>query len=205
MANPAKEAARPPGALKAHEGRRITPENFSALLDALGGGDAGASAYERLRSKLILFFTRRLLRSPEDIADEVLDRLAARLGEGIAIASIDAFALGIARHVAMEQVRAQSQVQAADDTFWNNVPAASDTQDSEAEIARMERCLEQMPFSEANLLRSYYLTAGKKMISTREQLAKQLGISPVALRQRVFQARQQLKACMTGKRSREGD
>lgn len=125
MANPAKEAARPPGALKAHEGRRITPENFAALLDALGGGDAGASAYERLRSKLILFFTRRLLRSPEDIADEVLDRLAARLGEGIAIASIDAFALGIARHVAMEQVRAQSQVQAADDTFWNNVPAAS--------------------------------------------------------------------------------
>src|SRR6202021_3190124 len=83
--------------------RHITPGSFASLLAALGDTPPGGARYEQLRSKLIFFFSRRLLAFPEDLADEVLDRLAYRLSRHTEIVSAEAFALGIARHVAQAQ------------------------------------------------------------------------------------------------------
>ena len=177
--------------------RHITPEGFAALLAALGGASTGATHYEKLRSKLIFFFSRRLLRFPEDLADEVLDRLAFRLSQGTEIASVEGFALGIARHVAQEQSTRKDLHQTADNIFFANIPAPSTTQSDEEEIRRMERCLKKMPSSEASLLRSYYLLVTGSFISARKAQAEKLGLSQLALRQRVFLARQKLRDCMT--------
>ena len=90
-----------------------THEDFTSLLAALGNSPAAAGQhYEQLRAKLIFFFTRKALEIPEDLADEVLDRLGHRLSEGLAILSVDAFALEVARHVAQEQAAMSHQVQA---------------------------------------------------------------------------------------------
>ena len=178
--------------------RQITADHFAALLGALGDTPQERGIqYETLRSKLIFFFARRLLQFPEDLADEVFDRLAHRIAEGVEVASPPAFALGIARYVAQEQSAKQPQSQIVDETFWNNVPAHLTTQSEEEEIARMERCMKKLPRSEATLLRSYYLAATENSMQIRRNLANDLGISANALRQRVFLARHSLRACMT--------
>ena len=177
--------------------RHITPESFASLLAALGDTPPGGARYEQLRAKLIFFFSRRLLAFPEDLADEVLDRLAYRLSQHTAIASAEAFALGIARHVAQEQSGRKSQPQNVDHTFFDNVSAPMVTLSNEEEIVRMEHCLKKLPSSEARLLKGYYCAAGNSQIKARKSLAETLGISPIALRQRVFLARQRLRNCMT--------
>jgi DNA-directed RNA polymerase specialized sigma24 family protein len=177
--------------------RHITPESFASLLAALGDTPPGGARYEQLRAKLIFFFSRRLLAFPEDLADEVLDRLAYRLSQHTAIASAEAFALGIARHVAQEQSGRKSQPQNVDHTFFDNVSAPTVTLSKEEEIVRMEHCLKKLPSSEARLLKGYYCAAGNSQIKARKSLAETLGISPIALRQRVFLARQRLRNCMT--------
>lgn len=181
--------------------RQITPDNFAALLAALGDtAQEPGTHYEKLRSKLIFFFSRRQFHFPEDLADEVLDRLAHRLSEGIEIASPPAFALGIARHVAQEQSTKKPQTQSVDDSFWHNVPAYLTThseEDEEENITRMENCLKKLPKDEARLLRDYYLAASDNPTQVRKNLADRLGISANTLRQRVFLARQSLRACMT--------
>lgn len=192
----AKQPSISEGPAKAAGKRHVTPESFAALLLALGDTPAGGTRYEQLRSKLIFFFSRRLLPFPEDLADEVLDRLAYRISQGTEIASVLAFALGIARHVAQEQLHERNRVESVDDSFLDNVPARSVTPSNEEEIARMERCLKKLPSSEARLLRGYYLSVAENPIQARKDLAEKLGISAIALRQRVFLARQKLQTCM---------
>jgi DNA-directed RNA polymerase specialized sigma24 family protein len=61
----------------------------------------------------------------------------------------------------------------------------------------MEQCLKKLPSSEARLLRGYYCATWNNQIKARKSLAEKLGVSPTALRQRVFLARQRLRKCMT--------
>jgi RNA polymerase sigma factor (sigma-70 family) len=177
--------------------RHITPESFASLLVALGDTPPGGARYEQLRAKLIFFFSRRLLAFPEDLADEVLDRLAYRLSQHTEIASAEAFALGIARHVTQEQSGRKDQTQNVDHTFFDNVSAPTGTLSNEEEIVRMEQCLKKLPSSDARLLRGYYCATGNNQVKERKSLAEKLGVSPIALRQRVFLARQRLRKCMT--------
>jgi DNA-directed RNA polymerase specialized sigma24 family protein len=185
------------------DAQRITPQSFGLLLAALGDHATDGSHYERLRAKLIFFFTRRLLAFPEDLADEVLDRLVQRLSQGTEIQSVDAFALGIARHVAQEQRGRKVQVQGVDPGFFDNIPTPPATLNNEEEIVRMERCLKKLSRSESRLLRSYYLAAGRNLMDARKKLSETLGLSSIALRQRVFLARQRLRDCMTADAAKE--
>jgi RNA polymerase sigma factor (sigma-70 family) len=191
-----KEVFIPEHEEKVSRNRHVTSEAFTSLLKALGDAPLGGIHYEQLRSKLIFFFSRRLLQFPEDLADEVLDRLAYRLSQGVEIVSVEAFALGIARHVAQEQARSKDQTLRVRPGFLDNIPAPSPTQSNEEEIVRMERCLKKLPAPEARLLRAYYLSSANDFIQARKSLAEKLGVSPVALRQRVFLARQRLRDCM---------
>jgi RNA polymerase sigma factor (sigma-70 family) len=176
--------------------RNASKATIPALLAALGETpEKSGLEYERLRSKLILFFSRRMLQFPEDLADEALDRLARRIMEGTVIDSIPAFVLGIGRHLALEQMKNREETM--EDDFWDNVPALSATQSSEEEIARMERCLKTLRPDEAKLIRSYYLATESTPMKARDKLAKRLGISVNTLRQRVFLARRTLRDCMT--------
>jgi DNA-directed RNA polymerase specialized sigma24 family protein len=175
----------------------LTPAAFAVLLDALGGTAESAGArYERLRANLIFFFSRRVLTFPEDLADEVLDRLTKRLADGEKIVSMEAFALGIARYVAQEQSGRKDRTVTVDGKFWDNIPANLTTSSDEEEIRRLEDCLDRIPAAEATLLRRYYLSASENQIAARAALASDLGISSTTLRQRVFLARQRLRACL---------
>lgn len=199
------EQASIPGGTRVPRQRQITAGNFAALLAALSDTpQERGKQYEILRSKLIFFFSRRSLQFPEDLADEVIDRLAHRIAEGVEISSAPAFALGIARHVAQEQSAKQPRLLVVDELFWNNVPAHLTTKSEEEEIDRMEQCLKKLPRTEARLLAGYYLAPADNPMQARKNLADDLGISANTLRQRVFLARQSLRACMTAAELKKG-
>jgi len=180
---------------------RVTAASFSLLLAALGDHDG--SQYEKLRAKLIFFFSRRLMGFPEDLADEVLDRLAQRLAQGTEMNSVEAFALGIARFVVQEQHGRKVHVDGVDPDYFDNVPAPSATLNREEDIVRMEECLKKLSRTESRLLRGYYLVAGRNLMDARKKLSATLGISATTLRQRVFLARQRLRDCMTANATTE--
>lgn len=170
---------------------------FASLLAALGETPQMAGQhYEQLRSKLVFFFTRKSLQFPEDLADEVLDRIGRRLSEGLVISSINAFALGVARHVAQEQAANRHQPQAVEPYFFDNIPAASATSNEDERVAYLERCLRKLPTIDKQVLKSYYLGEGGSSINARRDMAERLGISSGTLRQRIFLIRQRLLACV---------
>lgn len=177
-----------------------THEGFTSLLAALGDGPAAAGQhYEQLRAKLIFFFTRKALEVPEDLADEVLDRIGRRLSEGLAVLSVDAFALGVARHVAQEQNARRNRVEAVDPTFFHNVAAVSTTFSEDERLVYLERCLRRLPSFDSQLLKGYYLIGGGGAINARKNMAERLGVSPGTLRQKVFLIRRRLLECVTAR------
>jgi hypothetical protein len=59
-----------------------TPEAFHRLLTWLDeGADSGGATYVEMRRRLVGYFVRRGCLSPEDLADETLNRAARRLHE----------------------------------------------------------------------------------------------------------------------------
>src|ERR1700679_829520 len=84
------------------EARSARAAPLDALLERLAADGDVAPAYARLHMRLVTFFRLRLPADAESLADEVMDRLARRLGDGTTVLSLAGYALGIARLVGME-------------------------------------------------------------------------------------------------------
>jgi DNA-directed RNA polymerase specialized sigma24 family protein len=164
----------------------LSGEAFHRLLLALDSDrEAASHKYEALRRKLIDLFAWERSESPEDLADETLNRLARRVSEGADIPNLDRYAYGIARLLLQEEARAQRTRASA---FRELNFVAGPTPDP-AILDRLRRCLAALPAPSRELLERYY--AGD-----REQLARDQGISLNALRNRVHRLRRQLFNCV---------
>src|SRR5271154_647155 len=79
-------------------------EHLSRLLAKLNPDPERAGmTYEELRRRLILFFRLKRPHEAEDLADQVLDRVARRLSEGVEMERIEFYSLGVARFVLRER------------------------------------------------------------------------------------------------------
>src|SRR5579864_9164930 len=77
-------------------------KSFDCLLRHLDSDrDCAGRRYEEIRQKLIRFFAWNDCGMQEDLADEVLDRVALRL-ESEAVRDLMAFAWGVARNLVRE-------------------------------------------------------------------------------------------------------
>src|SRR5579872_6667196 len=92
---------------------QLNRQAFDLLLAALDTDRVAASRkYETLRRKLINLFAWQRCESPEELADEALDRLARKL-EGMVLQAPDQYVFSIARRMVLEQRRASYVKQAA--------------------------------------------------------------------------------------------
>src|SRR3990170_2001633 len=70
----------------------LTQEAFDGLLAWLDSDtQAAARKYEQIRRGLIRFFHVRRCVTPDDLADQVIDRVARRLGEGAEVYAADPY------------------------------------------------------------------------------------------------------------------
>src|ERR1041384_5859496 len=81
----------------------LTKEAFDRLLLVLDGdSEAAGQKYNLLRRNLVRYFEGRGCQFAEDHADEAVNRVAKRLGEGEDIRDINGYAYGVARLLLLE-------------------------------------------------------------------------------------------------------
>lgn len=176
-------------------GRGLSAERFAALLGRLGPDEETAGAtYEALRRALMGFFRWRGAATPGECADETLDRLAARLREGVLVEDVPRFARGIARLVLLEHWRRPEANRGSLDDLAPTA-AVPDARE-EALHACLDRCLAELPDEGRGVILGYYGSEARERIESRKRMARGLGISETALRNRAQRLRDRLERCL---------
>jgi DNA-directed RNA polymerase specialized sigma24 family protein len=179
----------------------ITQEAFDGLLGWLDTNrEQAALKYERIRTRLIKIFTCRGCGEADDLADETINRVTAKV-DSIASSYTGDPALyfyGVAQKVHLEYLRSrpvlQNSIGAGREQGSINVVEADN--DIEQEYACLERCMDQLPLESRRLVLEYYQEEKRAKIDCRKRLAEELGIAVNALRIRAHRIRLQLQQCV---------
>ena len=188
--------------------RTLTREEFEEFLRRLDADrEQAGKKYEELRSKLIRYFEFRAGSLPDVLADETINRVARKVVDGLAIDNIDAYALGVAWHIVHEYWRSNETKTISAEKLEKEPPSGIPNPEEEllrAETERQEeirrkcmrQCLDELTPEELNLMRQYQMGEKSERIKNRETLAQKLGVTPIALRQRVHKSRVRLRDCL---------
>jgi DNA-directed RNA polymerase specialized sigma24 family protein len=181
--------------------------NFLQWLDE--GVDSGGERYLDMRRRLALYFDRKNCLCPDDLADETLNRVARKLEEKGSITDLSPahYCYVAARFVFLEYLRGGQPAQTAFEEPLHSavLPGLSGSpgKDSENQAREklhqcLERCLDQLPEKDRELILEYYRGEQRTKIEGRYRLAKRLGLSMNALSIRACRIRDKLEVCIRG-------
>lgn len=180
----------------------LTQDAFDTLLNWLDADrERAGRKYEAIRLRLIKIFTCRGCHQAEELADETINRVVARVVELASEYEGDPalYFYAVSHKVHLEYLRkTHSQpinLPLATESS-QNTQAIDLTSDIEPEYACLERCLEQLPPDNRDLVLRYYQLEKKAKIEHRKSLATELGIAVNALRIRAHRIRLVLQRCV---------
>jgi DNA-directed RNA polymerase specialized sigma24 family protein len=167
-------------------------EAFERLLLALGADrESAGDRYLELHRQLADYFAWQGSEFPDELADETLNRLARKLVEGEPIQSPSRFAFGIARLVAREDRR----FHATRENALRKVREMDQrTVREPSHMGDLWECLAALDADSRSLITNYYAE------DDREALARRLGLTLNALRNRAMRIRERLLLCFTRRR-----
>jgi DNA-directed RNA polymerase specialized sigma24 family protein len=184
----------------------LTPAALGGLLAWLDEGtNSDGLRYEEMRRRLVSYFDRKNCRTPNELADETLNRVARRLEEeGVIESETPAkYCYIVARFIFMEHLRDARKGHALFDdsqSLNSGVFTSSETEDDRERKEKMLDCLEQctgkLQPKSREIITRYYVGTGRTKIETRGALAKELGITMNALSIRACRIRDKLEACV---------
>ena len=192
----------------------LTPGSLQRLLNWLDGGvSSDGQTYVEVRRRLREFFQRKNCRTPDDLADETLTRVARRLEEeGITLAETPArYCYIVARFVFLEHLREiKAHPMVGDGSGDVRLQTSGQSTEDAAEAARgretllacLEKCVEALDSLNRRIITRYYIGSERVKIDNRRALAENLGLSVNALTIRACRIRTRLEACV---RRCEGD
>ena len=144
------------------------------------GVDSGGERYLEMRRRLVRYFDRKNCPSPDELADETLNRVARRLAEeegGITNTSPAHYCYIVARFVFLEYMRRPDHVpisldDASDFAGLGSRLDASSEPDDAAEtkaklLACLERCLSKLEPGHRELIVEYYGGDGSILLKNR--------------------------------------
>jgi DNA-directed RNA polymerase specialized sigma24 family protein len=169
---------------------------FLACLDP--DSDRAGQKYESLRLTLIKFFDWRGAHSPDELADETINRVIRKVDGGDAIRDVPTYCHGVARMVLLESLKGPESRRA---DFEELPPAALVAPDPEKQDDRLdcfEQCLKELPLESRQLILQYYVDEKRGKINRRLAMAERLGIPLNALRSRAQRIRNRLEKCANG-------
>jgi DNA-directed RNA polymerase specialized sigma24 family protein len=165
---------------------------------------AAGQQYRQAYDKLTHFFQWRGSRTPEEDADDVMDRVARQLEEGrdLPDRGSPAYLYGVALNVWREQRRKPAPDSLEDGGLAQILSVDPELQArKEAERMREERlivcletCTRRLPPESQRLVADYHGTESNKR--RRKQLAEALGIGVELLRTRMYRIRLLLERCV---------
>lgn len=170
----------------------LTPENFNELLLFLDSDrDEAGKKYEAVRRRLVTIFSCRGCTQPEELADETINRVAAKVPE-IARTYVGDPALyfyGVSRKVFLEWVRKRSSPAA--------VASVPSSEERELEFDCLDKCLEKLTSRNRDLILEYYREEEAGKIAHRRGLASRLGMGRNALCIRAHRIRSNVERCVS--------
>ena len=178
----------------------MNKESFDAFLTSLDQDRLrAAEKYEQIRLRLINFFIWRGGQFPEDDADETINRIIRKLGEGNQIRDTATYVYGIARMVALEGGRRRElQVSLNDERVFAAPSESDESEGTELRLWCLDQCLDKLKAEARELITDYYRNEKSEKIEHRRRLAERLGIPVNALRIRALRTREKLSACIEG-------
>lgn len=176
----------------------LTGSALDAMLSRLDADrERAAVQYESLRARL-----QALLRwwgsiDPIELADKTLDRVAAKLEEGVVVPleSLPAYLRSTARLVYYEALREADREERA----RREAPQAGGADPHAEEALRaLDECLDTLSAPDRDLILGYYANDGGSNIAARRRLGTQRNLSSTALRIRAHRLRERLERCVGG-------
>src|SRR5205809_3326997 len=174
----------------------LTDETFNRLLQWLDyDRDKAGAKYEEIRSRLIKMFVCRGCTAAEDLADETITRVAAKLEHLAATYNGNPvlYFYGVAQKIHFEYLRKKPAP----------VPVihSATTGETERKYMCLEQCMETLSYANRELILAYYGQDTDRDESTnseqRRRLSEKMGIGANALWIRVHRIRESLKRCVT--------
>jgi DNA-directed RNA polymerase specialized sigma24 family protein len=176
---------------------------FLAWLDQ--GSNSDGQSYLDMRDRLVTYFDRKNCSSPDELADETLNRVTRRLEEEGEIDS-DApakYCYTVARYVFLESLRSGREKHVSIDEASEQgkrelaAPEASDDKElKEKMLTCLDHCTSKLDESSRSIIIRYYHGKEREKIENRRAMAHDLGISVNALSIRACRIRTKLEACV---------
>lgn len=177
----------------------LTREAFDGLLEALGPDrEAAADRYLTIRRNLVRFFEWRGCATPDEYADETINRCARKLADGEEIRDVPTYAIGVARMLFREMGRERAREPRPLDLAPE--PRSSPQEpviDQDRRFECLKRCMEQLTAESRDLLLHYYQGDKGDKIRNRKGLSQMFGIPANTLRMRALRLRERLYLCCT--------
>jgi DNA-directed RNA polymerase specialized sigma24 family protein len=186
----------------------LTPRAFDHLLRWLDEGtDSDGQKYLEIRRRLVSYFDRKNCATPDELADETLNRVARRLEEEAGVIESDAparYCYIVARFVFMEHLRdAQKDGALLEDVRRQprvgGPGATEDDEESEVKVKMLdclERCTDKLEPPNREIITQYYTGKERVKIDNRRAVAETLGITMNALSIRACRMRDRLEDCV---------
>lgn len=177
----------------------LTQSAFRQFLDWIDeGADTGGQRYLEIRRRLVLYFDRKDCPSPDELADETLNRVARRLEEEGMISSDSPahYCYIVARFVFLESLRTQRRQESLHDRFASIPDSNEETEEAEHRSNCLERCMQKLETEERLLIINYYKGEQRAKIEKRRAMAAKLRVTMNALSIRACRIRNKLEGCM---------
>lgn len=180
---------------------------FRGLLTWLDEGvDSGGDRYLEMRRRLVSYFDRRNSSTPDEHADETLNRVARRLEEQAVIVDTSPahFCYLTAKFVLLESRRGPDHQQRSLEEVPLAARRASDlesaptegTENHERLLGCLEDCLETLTPADQDLILEYYRGERREKIDGRRRLASRLALTLNAVTIRAARIRNRLEQCV---------
>ena len=177
---------------------QTSAEDFALLLDWLGTDrNQAGEKYEQIRQNLLDYFRRHGAIDPPGLADEVIVRVTSKVSKVAPqfVGDPAYYFLAVARNVLAESRRQPPMIELPE-----HLSVFSDQGTSEMKELRLQ-CLEQCwtTLSQQNqeiLLRYCLGMPPQKLSDSREQMARELGVTLNGLRVMAHRLRNKLRRCI---------
>ena len=171
--------------------RTLQKTDFDRLLSWLDPDpDRAGELYEGIRWRLIAILAARGCRIPEELADEIIDRVARRVAEIEATYAGDKslYFLGVMNNVHHEYLKRPA--------IPRLVEMHDDAQLKEQTHLCLDKCLARLSPHAREIIEQYYAEDKQAKINLRKRIAARLGIKSSNLRLKALRIRAKLQTCI---------
>ena len=174
----------------------LTQDSFDGLLASLADDqETAGQKYLEIRRNLVRLFEWRGCATPDEYADETMNRCARKIAEGAEIRDLATYAIGVGRMLLLEmnreRARAPLSLEKAPEPF--TLPAAPAEDSGRADCLRC--CLAKLSPEDREFILHYYRGDKGDKIRNRQELTSRFGIPAGTLRMRALRLRERLQKC----------